>query len=132
MRDRPCPVTLFEPLLHLNELHPVRALVNSRLVDSFLVDSSALVRLSYTHPPHVQVNLTMQTFATFCHGLASDPALADPGDVLTRENTICPHIGSWKLPEKTSLAWDARPVCAADLKRAMTKTKTLELELWIL
>ena len=66
----------------------------------------------------------MRTFITFDPSLSSDPALADPGDVLTRENTICPHIGSqahWPR-KKTSLVWDSGPVCATDPKRAMTLT----------
>ena len=77
--------------------------------------------LSYTHPPHNQIN-KVHTFKSFDPSLSSDAAMADPG-----ENTICPHIGSqprWPGSEKniSSLGrWTS--LYTTDPKRGMSTNK---------
>ena len=77
--------------------------------------------LSYTHPPHNQIN-KVHTFKSFDPSLSSDAAMADPG-----ENTICPHIGSqprWPGSEKniSSLGrWTS--LYTTDPKRGMSTNR---------
>ena len=91
VRGWPCNVTLFAPFVRLSGLHQARSLVNSCLVDSLVisgeVNSPALVSSLFSD-------------AASWHG---SELLADPVAVLTRENTICPQIGSQR---KTSPVWD--------------------------
>ena len=118
----PCNVTLpspFRPPLWVTPTALTGQLLSSRLW-SFLVKLTLLLSWFISVGHTSKQSWWWKPLQVFVSSLSSDPAccqwagLADPVDVLTRENTICPHIGSQR---KTSPVWDARPDSAADPMR---------------
>ena len=118
----PCNVTLpspFRPPLWVTPTALTGQLLSSRLW-SFLVKLTLLLSWFISVGHTSKQTWWCKPLQVFVSSLSSDPAccqwagLADPVAVLTRENTICPHIGSQR---KTSPVWDARPACAADPMR---------------
>ena len=121
-RGWPCNVTLpspFRPPLWVTPTALTGQLLSSRLW-SFLVKLTLLLSWFISVGHTSKQSWWWKPLQVFVSSLSSDPAccqwagLADPVDVLTRENTICPHIGSQR---KTSPVWDARPDSAADPMR---------------